>query len=139
MQTNTLIRVLFQGLFLFVQLTTMAQQITRPPALQAIRQEDLRSDLFEVAGDHFRGREAGTLDELKTSVWWANKLENIGLKPAGDDGTYFQFFNMVRNRVSNASSISLNGKKLVLWNDVLVAQTAPSNVFASVVFVGGAD
>ncbi len=139
MQYTTICRVLFQGLFLFVQLTTMAQQVTRPPALQAIRQEDLRLDLFEVAGDHFRGREAGTLDELKTSVWWVNKLEKIGLKPAGDDGTYFQFFNMVRNRVSNASSISLNGKTMVLWNDVLVAQTAPANVSASVVFVGGAD
>ena len=117
----------------------MAQQSNQPPGLNAIRQEDLRTDLFEMAGDHFRGREAGTLDELKTSVWWVNKLERIGLKPAGDDGTYFQFFNMVRNRVSNASTISLNNKKLVLWQDVLIAQTAPAYVSAPVVFAGSAD
>lgn len=132
-------RVFIVGLSLICQIKGMTQQSKQPPGLSAIRQQDLRTDLFEMAGDHFRGREAGTLDELKTSVWWVNKLEKIGLKPAGDDGTYFQFFNMVRNRVSNASTISLNNKKLVLWQDVLIAQTAPANVSAPVVFAGSAD
>ena len=139
MKYTSVTRVIVSGLFLFFQIKGMAQQSNQPPGLNAIRQEELRTDLFEMAGDHFRGREAGTLDELKTSVWWVNKLERIGLKPAGDDGTYFQFFNMVRNRVSNASTISLNNKKLVLWQDVLIAQTAPANVSAPVVFAGSAD
>ena len=66
-------RVIVSGLFLFCQIGGMAQQGNQPPRLNAIRQEDLGTDLFEMAGDHFRGREAGTLDELKTSVWWVNK------------------------------------------------------------------
>ena len=58
-----------------------------PPALAAIRQQDIKTDIFEMAGDHFRGREAGTLDELKAAAWLADKARAAGLRPAGDDGT----------------------------------------------------
>ena len=109
---------------------------SNPPALAAITEKDLKTDLYQMAGDHFRGREAGTLDELKVSVWWADKLRTEGLKPAGDDGTYFQFFNMKRNRISPSSSISIGGKVLQLWKEVLVAQTAPASISAPVVFAG---
>ena len=71
-----------------------------PPALSSITEADLKKDLYEMASDHFRGREAGTLDELKVSMWWADQLRAVGLKPAGDDGTYFQFFSLQRNRIS---------------------------------------
>jgi hypothetical protein len=111
---------------------------SNPSALAAITEKDLKTDLYEMAGDHFRGREAGTLDELKTSVWWAEKLRAEGIKPAGDDGTYFQFFNMTRNRVSPASSIRIGNQSLQLWKDVLVAQTAPASVSAPIVFAGTA-
>ena len=49
---------------------------------------DLRTDMFEIAADQFRGREAGTLDELKVSMWLANKARDSGMKPAGDNGTF---------------------------------------------------
>lgn len=109
---------------------------TSAPGLSAIREADLRTDLFEMAGDHFRGREAGTLDELKVSTWWATKLQALGLRPAGDDGTYFQFFSMKRNRVSNGSRITIAGRTLALWKDVLIAQTAPAEVTAPILFLG---
>ena len=80
------------------------------PLVSAIKESDLKTDLFEMAGDHFRGREAGTLDELKVSTWWATKLQALGLKPAGDDGTYFQFFSMKRSRVSNATRVTAFGQ-----------------------------
>ncbi|MFX7732107.1 hypothetical protein ABTK10_21485, partial [Acinetobacter baumannii] len=71
--------------------------------LEAIRETDIKKDLFEMADDHFAGREAGTLDELKVTVWWADKMKAAGLEPMGDDGTYFQFFSMWRNRISASS------------------------------------
>lgn len=67
-------------------------------AINAIRQEDIKRDLYILADDHFRGREAGTLDELKASVWLAEQARKAGLEPAGDDGTYFQFFPLIRER-----------------------------------------
>ena len=116
-----------------------ANTLSNPPAIAAITQKDLKTDLYEMAGDHFRGREAGTLDELKASVWWADKLRSVGLKPAGDDSTYFQFFTMKRNRVSLASKITIGGHSLQLWKDVLVQQTSPANISAPVVFVDTAE
>lgn len=107
-----------------------------PPALAAVRESKLKKDLYEMASDHFRGREGGTLDELKVSMWWAEKLRSEGLRPAGDDGTYFQYFNLYRNRISPASTVSINGTALSLWTDVLVAQTAPATVAVPVVFAG---
>ena len=79
----------------------------KPALLSAIKEADLKKDLYEMADDHFRGREAGTLDELKVSMWLENKLRATGLKPAGDDGTYFQFFSMWRNRVAANSTIKI--------------------------------
>jgi hypothetical protein len=32
-----------------------------------------------------------------------SKAREAGLKPAGEDGTYFQFFNLKRSRVANSS------------------------------------
>jgi len=118
--------------------TNKTNAYSNPPALTAITEKDLKTDLYEMAGDHFRGREAGTLDELKVSVWWAHKLRTAGLKPAGEDGTWFQFFNLKRNRISLASSISIGMYPLQLWTDVLVTQTSPARLSVPIVFAGTA-
>ncbi len=107
-----------------------------PPALSAIREADLKKDLYAMTGDHFKGREAGTLDELRVSAWWAEQLRAAGLEPAGEDGTYFQFFAMQRNRVAPGSTVRIGNTPLALWTDVLVAQTAPATVAAPLVFLG---
>ncbi|QJD97427.1 M28 family peptidase [Mucilaginibacter robiniae] len=88
-----------------------------PPALAAIKETDLKKDIFELASDAFRGRRAGTLDEMRAAVWTAQKAQEIGLKPAGDDGTYFQFFNMRRVQIDSRSTMQLNGSSLALWRD----------------------
>ncbi|WP_121353828.1 M28 family metallopeptidase [Flavisolibacter nicotianae] len=109
---------------------------TNPPALASIKEADLQRDLYAMAADHFRGREAGTLDELRASMWWAEELRKEGLQPAGDDGTYFQYFNLYRNRISPASTVAINRTVLGLWSDVLIAQTAPATLSVPVVYVG---
>ncbi|CAN5421631.1 hypothetical protein BH10BAC4_BH10BAC4_18270 [soil metagenome] len=110
-----------------------------PPALSAIKESDLKNDLYEMADPHFRGRSAGTLDELKASVWFAKKMQEAGLQPAGDDGTYFQFFSLWRNKIAPSSTISIGDRALNLWQDVLVAQTSPAKVSAPIMFLGSAE
>ncbi|HEY4147672.1 MAG TPA: M28 family peptidase [Chitinophagaceae bacterium] len=105
--------------------------------LAAIREADLKADIFAMADDHFRGREAGTLDELKVSVWLANQARAAGLEPAGDDGTYFQFFSMWRNRISPNSRLRIGDSSFHLWKDIFITQTAPASVKAPVVYAGG--
>jgi len=109
-----------------------------PPGLALIRDQDLKSDLYAMADAHFQGRSAGTIDELRSAQWLAEKYRAIGLKPAGDDGTYFQYFNLWRNQLSSTTSVSLNGQPLPLWQDVLVQQMAVVDLEAPVVYLGDA-
>ena len=93
-----------------------------PPAaaIAAITEADMKRDMFALAGDNFRGREAGTLDELRASMWIADQARAIGLEPAGDDGSYFQWWSMRRTRVSDASRVIIGGDTLVLWKDAVI-------------------
>ena len=111
----------------------------QPPGLSTIRQQDIKADIYTMASDHFRGRSAGTPDELKAAVWLADKARAAGLAPGGDDGTYFQFFSMWRNRISSFSTVSIGDHPLPLWTDVLIPQTAAATVNAPILFIDKAD
>ncbi|OLY93839.1 Peptidase family M28 [Cnuella takakiae] len=116
--------------------TSFAQQT--PPGLSAIRTAELKKDLYGMADARFKGRSAGTVDELKAAAWTADLYRSIGLKPAGDDGTYFQYFDMVRNEVSPQSGIRINGKNYALWQEAAVAQMANASLDAPITYLGNA-
>ena len=122
--------------------STAPARPTPPPAaaLAAITEADMKRDIFALGGDNFRGREAGTLDELRASMWIADKAREAGLQPAGDDGSYFQWWHMRRTRVSDASRITVGDSALALWKDVIVL-TPVTAVFPSqpIVWVGAAQ
>ncbi|HEV8445733.1 MAG TPA: M28 family peptidase [Gemmatimonadaceae bacterium] len=105
------------------------------PALDAIRETDLRRDMFAMGGDAMRGREAGTLDEMRATGWVAEQAREAGLQPAGDDGTFFQWWQMRRTRLSASSQISLGGKPLQLWRDAVALSNQPATEDLPVVFV----
>jgi hypothetical protein len=97
-----------------------------PRAIREIRQADLERDLFAMASPAMRGREGGTLDEMKASIWVAQQYQKIGLQPAGDDGTWFQWFNIVRTRVSMASSrATIAAQPMTLFTDIVPLNVAP--------------
>ena len=50
-------------------------QSYKKPLVSAITEKDLRTDMYQMAADQFWGREAGTLDELKVSMWFADKIK----------------------------------------------------------------
>jgi hypothetical protein len=123
-------------IFLFSQ--TLFAQINNPPALNSIRTEDLKKDLYALADAHFKGRSAGTLDELKAAMWLADQYRIIGIKPAGDDGTYFQYFTLWRNHISDQSTIQINNKSLALWKDAAVSQMANITINEPILYLGNA-
>jgi len=124
---------LFIGLHLLAQTTKPVSGL--PPALSAIKEADLKKDIFELAGDAFRGRRAGTLDEMRAAVWVAQKAQEAGLKPAGEDGTYFQFYNIHRTRISNRGTFLLNNQPLVLFKQVWPTQPLESHLNGQVVWL----
>src|SRR4051812_39313553 len=70
-----------------------AQQ--RAPQNESIRQEDLRADLFFVAGDSLRGRLTDTEENRATADFIRSRFERMGLKPAGANDSYFQPYNLM--------------------------------------------
>ena len=107
-----------------------------PRAIREIREADLRNDLFAMASPAMRGREGGTLDELRASIWVADQYKRIGLEPAGDDGTWFQWFNITRTRVSvTASRATIAGQPLTLFGDVIPLGVAPVEATGPVLWI----
>src|SRR5215471_7157238 len=104
-----------------------------PDPIDRITEADLKADLFTLAGDAMRGREGGTLDEMAASVWVAERARQAGLQPAGDNGTYFQWFPLERFRVSASSPVSLGGKTLRMGRDVIPDNTVLAEVYAAVI------
>jgi len=91
-----------------------------PAAMSAIKEANLKRDLYAMAGLSMRGREAGTLDEMRASMWVADELRKIGVKPAGTDGSYFQWWEMRRTRISTlSSSVQIGARTLALWTDIV--------------------
>src|SRR4051812_18836819 len=115
--------------------TSRAAEGGDPPAFKAIREADLRRELATMASDTFRGREAGTLDELRASAWLAERARAAGLEPAGDDGTYFQFWPMRRAVTSPASRASYDGTRLDLDSEAVVVTPVDATIDAPVLAV----
>ena len=101
--------------------------------ISRIREADIKADLFTLAGDAMRGREGGTLDELAASVWLAERAREAGMLPAGDNGTYFQFFPLERFRVSPSSPVNIGGKALRMGRDVVTEAAVLASVDAPLV------
>ncbi|MFN0097183.1 MAG: M28 family peptidase [Gemmatimonadaceae bacterium] len=55
-----------------------------------ITANDLRTRLYQIADDSMKGRRIGEPGNAKTTEYIAREFKRLGLKPAGEDGTYFQ-------------------------------------------------
>ena len=125
-------------LLLPISMSAQRTPATAAPAraMSAIREADLRRDLFAMASPAMRGREGGSLDELKASVWVAEQYRRIGLEPGGDDGTWFQWFNITRTRVSVTSSRAMiDGRALKLFADVIPLGVTPAEATGPVLWL----
>src|SRR5689334_15800597 len=63
-------------------------------AEQSIRGADLLRSVQTLAAPAMEGRGAGTTGEALAAAYIAGEFRKIGLKPAGDKGTYFQTFDI---------------------------------------------
>jgi Peptidase family M28 len=60
------------------------------PTVPAITANDLRTRLYQYADDSMMGRKVGELGDYKATAYIASEFKRLGLKPAGDNGGYFQ-------------------------------------------------
>lgn len=111
-----------------------------PRAVSEIRQADLERDLYTMSGDSMRGREAGTLDEMRASMWLAEQMRRIGLVPKGEDGSWFQWWNMRVTRISDsATTVRIGERQYETWTDVIPVTNEEVTISAPTKFVGDAS
>jgi hypothetical protein len=107
--------------------TPPAPAAAAPPAIRAsISADDLRRDLHAFAADSFRGRAAGTPDALRAARFIADRLQRLGVEPAGDSG-YFHRVPLSIDRVGPGTQFSIlegtRRTRLVAPDDLLPVVT----------------
>lgn len=103
-----------------------------------ISENDLRTRLFIFADDSMQGREAGTAGHLRSTDYIAAELKALGLRPAGENGTYFQTVPLARRAIDEASAVTVDGAPLELWSDVIPVRGG-TLTGATAVFAGALD
>ncbi|HLK65401.1 MAG TPA: M28 family peptidase [Bryobacteraceae bacterium] len=76
---------------------------------ELIRTADLRSDIFFLASPDLAGRQAGSVGDYAATDYIAAEFMRLGLKAAGDNGTYFQNMDLVYGSIDPAQ-VTLTGK-----------------------------
>lgn len=108
------------------------------PANDSITQAELREDLFTLSHDSMGGRLAGTDDLDRASDWIRDHFESLGLEPAGDNGTYDQYFDLVWFSLSPGSRLTVSGMggARAPGDGWTPAPGAPGTASGEVVFAG---
>lgn len=113
-------------------------------AMQQLRKEPFRAHMAFLADDLLEGRGTGTRGHEIAARYVAAQFEALGLKPAGQDGTYYQRVPLRQITVEPekcAMSITENGATSQLkWGDDFLmggsAMKQDASAEAPVVFVG---
>ena len=79
------------------------------PAIDTIREADLRADLFFLASDAMNGRAAATRDVAVATEFIKARFERLGLAPAGPEGSYFQNFDLATFGLGDTNSLVIDG------------------------------
>src|SRR5688572_30200510 len=95
---------LFTGLLLFVVL----QAQDRAPAIETIRKDELKADLFFLASDAMRGRLTGTPEYAMTAEWIAARYSRLGLQPLEPDGSFYHGFDLVLSRLGEGNKLTVS-------------------------------
>jgi hypothetical protein len=84
----------------------------------AITAEQMRNHLEFIASDELEGRDTPSKGLDIAGLYIAAHLKGWGIKPAGDNGTYFQRFPLKRLTLDAQSSyLELNGQKFLYGKD----------------------
>ncbi|MEO5995277.1 MAG: M20/M25/M40 family metallo-hydrolase [Chitinophagaceae bacterium] len=111
--------------------------ITVPAVAQKLRKEDkilinnLQTHISFLADDKLEGRRIGTNGEKLAMDYIKSQFEKAGLEPKGDDGSYFQAFEIWEGRNFDKNSyLHINGEE-VNTNEFFPLPCSPKTNLAS--------
>ena len=67
-------------------------------AAELIQPNDLKADIYFLASDDLAGRNSGSLQDHIATDYIASEFLRLGLKPMGDNGTFFQNMEILTGR-----------------------------------------
>ncbi len=111
-------------------------------AERSVNGDAILRDIRELASDRFQGRAVGTAGEDSATAYISRRFREIGLSPAGDDGSYIQRVPMIGTTSRLTAQLSIGGTSLSLkpLDDIIAwSQRASETVnidSTGIVFVG---
>jgi len=130
---------------LLILASTLAAQAPLPlkhkpePTTSAITTRDLMTRLYIIADDSMKGRQAGSEGHQMTTAYIASELKRMGLEPAGDSGSYFQYVPLVRRHFDHDAALAAGSTTLRPDSDFvpLVTRGSPRSIDGAQVVYGG--
>jgi hypothetical protein len=101
----------FLLLSLFVSSVAFSQDEYEAKILKqfhTISSEEMMTWIEKLCSPEFNGRLTGTPEFQASAQWVADKLKEWGVKPAGDIGSYFQWFNHPYTVINDIGSLTLS-------------------------------
>lgn len=124
---------------LFLAPAALAQS---KPDIPAISAEDVRATVTFLADDRLEGRDAGTPGYDLAADYLAKRFADLGLKPGGPDGSWYQKVPLIRYALDPAKrgSVTIGDKILEHGQGALLSASARNDgterVSGDAVFVG---
>jgi len=97
------------------------------PTKAEITANDLMTHLYIFADDSMMGRQAGTEYNTKGTTYIADQLKKFGVKPGGDNGTYFQNVGIINITITSNKPLTVDGQQFVATKDFIPRQAHPFN------------
>jgi len=105
--------------------------------VEAINAKQMREWLTYIASDELEGRDTPSKGLDLAAKYIAAHLASLKIKPAGDEGTYFQKFPLKLSRVDPAGTrLDLNGKAFTYGTEFLANMNAANIPASQIVFAG---
>lgn len=92
----------------------------RPVSERPVDQKFLQQHLTNFAHDSMLGRQAGHVGNYKATEYIARVVRELGLLPAGDNGTYFQEVPILNVRLDPETRVSIGNRELVGGEEFLL-------------------
>lgn len=120
-----------------------AQSPARDKAASLIQPDDLKADIYFLSSTDLAGRNAGSLEDHIATDYIASEFLRLGLRPMGDEGSYFQNMDILSGRpapehITLKATIQGAEHSYAFDHDFLLARQSltNTNVCGPVVFAG---
>src|SRR5512137_2148624 len=109
-------KLLFSLLAIYILSLTASKAQEDPEAkllkyFHKITSEEMMGWVEKLCSPEFNGRLTGTPEFIASAEWVAGKLKEWGVKPAGDNGSWFQWFDQPYTVVRDIGSLSMKIKQ----------------------------